>query len=103
MPITDTRHTAKISCCSACRWSHCGVGHTHPVYWNGKRQERKQTWLCRLLLLMVSDRDGESCFIHRLRSPNLCPEANVNCVGKPQMFIQCSCLIAPLCCYESVL
>ena len=37
------------------------------------------------------------------RSPNLCPEAVVDCVGKPQIFIQCSCLIAPPRDYESAL
>ena len=29
------------------------------------------------------------------RSPDLCPEAVVDCVGKPRISIQCSCLIAP--------
>ena len=37
------------------------------------------------------------------RSPNLCPEAVVDCVGKPQISIQCSCLIAPSRGYESAL
>ena len=37
------------------------------------------------------------------RPPNLCPEALVDCVGKPRIFIQCLCLIAPLCGYESAL
>ena len=37
------------------------------------------------------------------RSPNSCPEAVVDCVGKPWIFIQCSCLIAPLCGYQSAL
>ena len=36
-------------------------------------------------------------------SPNLCPKTLVDCVGKPRIFIQCSCLIAPLCGYESAL
>ena len=36
-------------------------------------------------------------------SPNLCQEAVVDCVGKPWIFIQCSCLIAPPCGYESAL
>ena len=29
-------------------------------------------------------------------SPNICPEAVVHCLGKPRLFISCSCLIAPL-------
>ena len=29
------------------------------------------------------------------QSPNSCPEAVVDCFGKPRIFIQCSCLIAP--------
>ena len=37
------------------------------------------------------------------RSPNLCPEAVGDCVGKPRISIQCSCLIAPPLCYESAL
>ena len=37
------------------------------------------------------------------RYPNLCPEAVVDCVGKSWIFIQCSCLIAPLNGYESAL
>ena len=35
--------------------------------------------------------------------PNLCPEPVVDCVSKPRIFIQCSCLIAPLRSYESAL
>ena len=34
---------------------------------------------------------------------HLCSEAMVDCVGKPQIFIQCSCLIAPLPGYDSAL
>ena len=37
------------------------------------------------------------------RSPNLRPEAVVDCVGKPWIFIQCSYLIAPPRGYESAL
>ena len=37
------------------------------------------------------------------RPPNLYLEAAVDCVGKPWILIQCSCLIAPLCGYESAL
>ena len=37
------------------------------------------------------------------QSPNLCPEAVVDCVGKPRTFIQCSPLIAPPHSYESAL
>ena len=37
------------------------------------------------------------------RSPNLCLEAVVDCVGKPWIFFQCSCLIAPLRGYGSAL
>ena len=37
------------------------------------------------------------------RSPNLCLEVVVDCVGKPRIFIQCSCLIAPPRGYESAL
>ena len=37
------------------------------------------------------------------RSPNLCPEVVVDCVGKQRIFNKCSCLIAPLCGYESAL
>ena len=36
-------------------------------------------------------------------SPSLCLEAVVDRVGKPWIFIQCSCLIAPLRSYESAL
>ena len=36
-------------------------------------------------------------------SPNLCPEAVVDCVGKPRIFIQYSCLIAPRRGYVSAL
>ena len=28
-------------------------------------------------------------------SPNLCTETVVDCVSKPRIFIQCSCMIAP--------
>ena len=37
------------------------------------------------------------------RSPNVCPEAVVDCDGKPRIFIQCSCLIASPRGYESAL
>ena len=37
------------------------------------------------------------------RSPNLCPEVVVDCVGKPRIFIQYSCLITPPRGYESAL
>ena len=37
------------------------------------------------------------------RSPNLCSEAVVDCVGKPRILIQCSCLIAPPRGHESAL
>ena len=35
------------------------------------------------------------------RSRNLCPEAVVDFVGKPPIFIHYACLIAPLCDYGS--
>ena len=37
------------------------------------------------------------------RSPNLCPEAVVDCVGKTRIFIQCPCLFALPRGYESAL
>ena len=48
---------------------------------------------------------SKRCYIPSLypRSPHLWPEAAVDCVGKPLIFIQCSCFIAPLCGYESAL
>ena len=49
-----------------------------------------------VMILYVYKYQHSECIIHASmypRSPNLCPEAVVDCAGKPRLFIQCPCLI----------